>query len=46
MGDFYGAAYNMERASSLEVDMKILEKLKMFTEGSTLIMKKKYKRGI
>lgn len=46
LGDYYGASYTLERASSLDVDQKIIEKLKIFTEGATAIMKKKYKRGI
>jgi tetratricopeptide (TPR) repeat protein len=46
LGDYYGASYTLERASSLEVDVKIIEKLRIFTEGATSIMKKKYKRGI
>lgn len=31
MGDFYGASYTLERAGSLEVDLKVIEKLKIFT---------------
>ena len=46
MGDYYGASYTLERANSLDIDMKVLEKMKIFTEGSTSIMKKKFKRGI
>lgn len=46
MGDLYGASYTLERANSLDIDMKVLEKMKTFAEGSTSIMKKKYKRGI
>lgn len=46
MGDYYGASYTLERASSLEVDMKVIEKLKIFTEGATFIMKKKIKKGV
>jgi hypothetical protein len=46
LGDYYGASYTLERASSLDIDMKVIEKLKTFTDGATFIMKKKYKRGI
>lgn len=46
MGDYYGASYTLERAGSLDVDAKVLEKMKIFAEGSTSIMKKKFKRGI
>jgi hypothetical protein len=45
-GDFYGANYTLERAHSLEIDMKVIEKLKIFTDGCTSIMKKKIKRGV
>lgn len=45
-GDYYGASYTLERANSLEIDMKVIEKIKIFTEGSTFIMKKKFKKGI
>lgn len=46
MGDMYGASYTLERANSLDIDMKVLDKMKIFTEGSTSIMKKKFRRGI
>ncbi len=46
MADFYGASYTLERATSLDVDLKVIDKLKTFTDGATFIMKKKYKRGI
>jgi tetratricopeptide (TPR) repeat protein len=46
LGDYYGASYTLERSNSLEVEAKVLDKMKMFTEGSTSIMKKKFKRGI
>lgn len=46
LGDYYGASYTLERASTLDVDQKVIDKLKVFTEGATAIMKKKYKRGI
>lgn len=46
MRDFYGASYTLERAESLDVDKKVLEKIKLFTDGSTLLMKKKIKRGV
>jgi hypothetical protein len=45
-GDYYGASYTLERANSLEIDMKVIEKMKLFTEGSTAIMKRKLKRGV
>ncbi len=46
MGDYYGASYTLERSSCLEIDTKVLEKIKCFIEGATLIMKKKFKKGI
>ena len=46
LGDYYGASYTLERAGTLDVDQKIIEKLKTFTEGATAIMKKKFRRGI
>lgn len=46
LGDYYGASYTLERAGTLDVDHRVIEKLKVFTEGATAIMKKKYKRGI
>ena len=46
MGDFYGASYTLERAYSLDVEIKFIDKIKIFTDGATFIMKKKYKRGI
>jgi tetratricopeptide (TPR) repeat protein len=44
--DFYGASYTLERAESLDVDKKVLEKIKLFTDGSTFLMKKKIKKGV
>ena len=46
MRDFYGASYTLERAESLDVDKKVLEKIKLFTDGSTFLMKKKIKKGV
>ena len=46
LGDYYGASYKLERAGTLDVDQKIIDKLRIFTEGATAIMKKKFKRGI
>jgi hypothetical protein len=46
MGDYYGASYTLERAGTLDVDQRVIEKLRVFTEGATAIMKKKYRRGI
>lgn len=43
LGDYYGASYTLERASSLDVDQKVIEKLRIFTEGATAIMKKSLK---
>lgn len=45
MGDFYGASYTLERGTSLEVDLKVIDKLRTFVEGATLIMKKKFRKG-
>lgn len=36
----------VERANTLDVDFKILEKVKTFIEGVTCIMKKKYRKGV
>lgn len=44
--DYYGASYTLERAQSLDVEMKVLEKLKLFLDGSTFLMKKKTKQGV
>ena len=46
MRDFYGASYTLERAESLDVDRKVLEKIKLFLDGSTFLMKKKVKKGV
>jgi hypothetical protein len=46
LGDFYGAAYTLERGLSLDVDLKVIEKLKIFVDGATFVMKKKYRKGI
>jgi hypothetical protein len=46
LGDYYGASYTLERANTLDVDLKVIDKIKTFTEGATAIMKKKYKKGI
>lgn len=31
LGDYYGASYTLERAGTLDVDQKVIEKLKIFT---------------
>lgn len=36
----------MCRAEYLDVDQKALEKFRMFTEGVTFLMKRKYKEGV
>ena len=46
IGDYYGASYTLERSNSLEVEPKVLDKMKIVTDGGTSIMKKKYKKGI
>ena len=46
VGDYYGASYTLERGATLDVETRVIEKLRVFTEGATAIMKKKYRRGI
>lgn len=44
--DFYEAFYQLSRADYLDVDQKILEKFKIFTDGVIFLMKRKYDEGI
>lgn len=40
--DFYEAFYTLERAQYLDIDIKSLNKFKIFTDGVTHLMKKNY----
>ncbi|CAD8173712.1 unnamed protein product [Paramecium octaurelia] len=44
--DFYEAFYQLSRADYLDVDEKILEKFKIFTDGVTFLMKRKFDEGV
>ena len=44
--DYYQAFYTLCRADYLDVDKKSLEKFRIFTDGVTFLMKRKFKEGI
>ncbi|EGR34644.1 hypothetical protein IMG5_005100 [Ichthyophthirius multifiliis] len=44
--DFYQAFHTITRAEFLDVDKKALEKFRIFTDGVTFLMKRKYQEGI
>jgi hypothetical protein len=44
--DYYSAFYTLCRADYLDVDKKALEKFRIFTDGVTFLMKRKYREGI
>lgn len=44
--DFYQAYHTLQRAEYLSVDVKSLEKFRIFTDGVTFLMKRKHKEGI
>ncbi|KAL4437922.1 hypothetical protein ABPG74_001093 [Tetrahymena malaccensis] len=44
--DFYQAYHTLQRADYLDVDLKSLEKFRIFTDGVTFLMKRKHKEGI
>lgn len=44
--DYYGAFYCLERASHLDVEQKFILKFKIFTDGATFLMKRKFQEGI
>lgn len=46
MRDFYSAFHALNRADFFDVDKKVLEKFRLFTEGVIFLMKRKYKDAI
>jgi len=40
--DFYAAFYTLNRGKFVKIEEKYLKKLKIFTEGVVLLMKKKF----
>ncbi|KAM3146723.1 hypothetical protein pb186bvf_001253 [Paramecium bursaria] len=44
--DFYGAFYQLTRAEFLDVDIKVIERFRIFTDGVTFLMKRKFEEGI
>jgi hypothetical protein len=44
--DYYSAFYQLCRADFLDVDRKALEKFRVFTDGVTFLMKRKFREGI
>ena len=46
MRDFYSAFYTLSRAEHLDVDLQALEKFRLFTDGVTFLMKRKFKEGV
>jgi hypothetical protein len=44
--DYYAAFHQLCRADYLDVDQKSLEKFRIFTDGVTFLMKRKYKEGV
>lgn len=44
--DFYEAWHSLQRVEYLDVDVKSLEKLRMFVDGVTFLMKRKHKEGV
>ena len=44
--DFYQAFYTLQRADFLDVDRPILEKFRIFTDGVTFLMKRKFQEGV
>lgn len=46
MRDYYQAFYTLQRADYLDVDSKQLEKFKIFTDGVTFLMKRKFQEGV
>lgn len=44
--DFYSAFHTLQRSEYLDIDKKLLEKFKLFTEGVIFLMKRKYKEAL
>lgn len=44
--DYYQAYYTLQRTEFLDVDLKELEDLQVFTDGVTFLMKRKFKEGV
>ncbi len=44
--DFYSAYHTLERSDFLDIDVKLLQKFKLFTEGVIFLMKRKHKEAI
>ena len=44
--DFYAAFYTLNRSKFFKVEERYLEKLRIFTEGVVLLMKKKFLEGV